>query len=283
MAETRVLELDGYEQAGGGAVGDSLGAGAAPRRRRRWWLRILVTLVVIALLAVGAEFALRAIIPSVIASNVREGLGLGKDHPVEVQQGGSALMHALTGHVGEVQLTVPDVEVFDGIVTTLHASADSMPFDPTAGDILGGTASATIPSSSMDAVVKLATDGLVDTGEVRAGEILVGRTIELFGLQVPLSATLAVSVENGDLLIEPTSVRAVGFDLQAEQLRSLLGESAAGVLDAHAVCVRDRMPAGIRLTGIELRSGLLGGSATVTVDLAPDLLSNPRQQQLGTC
>lgn len=252
-------------------------------KRRRPWLRALVAFGVLVLLVAGAELTLKAIIPNVIANEVRGGLGLDRQHPVWVQQNGSALLRAVTGRVGDVEVTVPEVEIFEGIETTLYARAESIPFNPTSGDIIGGVASATIPSSSMNALVQLATNGLIDRGEVHGGEILVGKTIELFGFEVPLSASLAVSVEQGDLLIQPNSVQAVGFDWQLEDLRPLLGEEAATVLDAHTVCVRDRIPAGIELLDLELRSAMLGGVATVTVALAPDLLSNESQQQVGSC
>lgn len=243
-------------------LGDREGAGAAgapgqmPARRRRWWLRGILALVVLGVLAGGAELALRAIIPQVIASQLREHLGLPDGHPVEVALGGSAL--------------VP-------------ASADSLPFDPSKGDIVGATASATIPSNSMDEVMALVTNGFVDEGEVRSGELVLGRALPLFGYEVQLTASIAVSVDRGDLRIEPRGVNAAGFDLTAEQLRPLLGEAAAGLLDPHTICIRDQLPAGITLTDIELRSTALGGSATVTAALAPDVLSNPSQQQPGSC
>jgi hypothetical protein len=253
------------------------------RRKPRWWLRILIVVAVLGVLALGAEFALRAIIPNVIAGAVRENLGLRQDHPVAVELDGSSLLPALTGRVGHVEVTVPDVEVFDGIEATLFAQADSMPFDPTKGEIVGGSASATVPSQSMNAVVALATSGLVDTGEVGDGEIRVGKTMQIFGFDVLLSTTLAVSVAHGDLLIQPTAVSAAGFDLSTDELRSMVDEPVASMLDVHTVCVRDQLPTGITLTGLELSSTALGGSATVTADLAPDLLSNPAQQQPGSC
>ncbi len=270
-------------------LGDREGAGAAgapgqmPARRRRWWLRGILALVVLGVLAGGAELALRAIIPQVIASQLREHLGLPDGHPVEVALGGSALVPALSGHVDQVELTIPDLTVFDGIETTLRASADSLPFDPSKGDIVGATASATIPSNSMDEVMALVTNGFVDEGEVRSGELVLGRALPLFGYEVQLTASIAVSVDRGDLRIEPRGVNAAGFDLTAEQLRPLLGEAAAGLLDPHTICIRDQLPAGITLTDIELRSTALGGSATVTAALAPDVLSNPSQQQPGSC
>lgn len=256
---------------------------AAPRAKRRWWLRILVAVVALVVLAGGAELALRAIIPNVIANVVREHLKLDETHPVAVELGGSALLPALTGRVGDVSVTVPDVQVLDGIEATLHAHADSLPFDPTKGEIRGATASAKIPASSMGAIMGLATDGLVDEGDVRPGELVVGRTLPIFGFEVHLTVSLAVSVQQGDLLIEPTSFSAVGFDLTADELRPLLGDAAAKLLDVHTVCVSDKLPAAITLTEVALSYTGGGGAATVSIDIAPDALSNPAQQEPGSC
>ncbi len=276
MTETPAAEA-------GSAEADDPVTAAASRSKPRWWLRAAVAVVALAVLAGGAELALRAIIPSVIANVVRENLQLDEAHPVRVELGGSALLPALTGRVGEVSVTVPHVQVLDGIEATLHAHADSLPFDPTKGEIRGATASAKIPASSMGAIVALATDGLVDEGDVRPGELIVGRTLPIFGFEVHLTVGLAVSVQQGDLLIEPTSLSAVGFDLTADELRPLLGDAAAKLLDAHTVCVRDRLPAAITLTEVALSYTGGGGAATVSIDIAPDALSNPAMQEPGSC
>ncbi len=256
---------------------------AAAPRKKRWWLRILVTLAIVAVLGGGAELALRAIIPNVIAGIVRENLSLPKDHPVDVELGGSALLPALTGHVANVAVIVDDVSVFDDIKVRLYASADSLPFDPTKGEIIGARASAKIPASSMGKIVSLATNGLVTEGDVKPGELIVGRTLPIFGFDVHVTAGLAVSVHEGDLLIQPTSINAAGFNLSAEELRPMLGDAAANLLDEHTVCVRDKLPAGITLTKVALAQTALGGSATVSITIAPDILSNPAEQQPGSC
>lgn len=263
---------------------DNLWAPEPQRRRPRWGLRIGIVLAVLVLLAGAAEVALRMIIPSVVASSVREQLQLPITHPVEVELHGSALLPAVTGKVGPVTLIVPNAVVFDGIEATLQADAQSMPFDPTRGEIIGANVSVTIPSSSMSAVVSLATHGMADSGEIRDGELLVGRSVDLFGVPVTVTASLKASIEDGDLLIEPTGVSAAGFDLTAEQLRSLLGETAASVLDVHTVCVRDQLPAGINLTRLTFSHTALGAaSATVTATLDPDIFSNTEKHAVGSC
>ncbi|NLA66275.1 MAG: DUF2993 domain-containing protein [Leucobacter sp.] len=266
---------------------DVLGAPSefeAQPRRRAWVRRVIWAIVVLALLVGCAELALRVIIPNIVASQIRDQFGLPASHPVDVELLGSALLPALSGRVGPIEVEVPDALVFDGIETTLRASADSVPFNTANGDILGAEASVTVPSSSMGAVVSLVTNGMADSGEILGGELIVGRSIELFGVEATVTASIKASVSGGDLLIEPTGVNAAGFNLSAEELRPLLGEAAAAVLDVHTVCVRDRLPKGLTLTDLTFVPSLRGGEvATATARLAPDILSNPDKLQPGTC
>lgn len=255
----------------------------ATKRKPRWWPRLLIAVMVIAALGGLAELGLRAIIPNVIAGLVRDNMGLPKDHPVDVELGGSALFPALTGHVNDVTLRVNDVEAFDSIDADLFASAESIPFDPTSGEMRGAVASVTIPSKSMDSVVSLVSNGLIDEGKVQNGTIELGHTMQMFGFDARISANLAVSIDDGNVRVEPAAISAAGFNLTAEELRPLLGDAAVALLDPRTLCVRDRIPAGITLTKVELKSNALGGSATVSASLAPDLLSNSKQQQPGTC
>ena len=269
------LELDGVPEATDPA--------ATPKRKPRWWLRIIAALFAIAALAGLAELGLRAIIPNVIAGLVRENLHLSAKHPVEVELGGSALLHALAGTVGDVTLRVPALKVMDGIEVDMAATAASIPFNPGNGEIKGASASATIPSSDMSALVSLVSNGFIDEGTVRNGEIELGRTMQMFGWDTQIAASLALSIQDGDVLIDPAEIKAAGFDRTVDPLRPLLGEAAATLRDTHTLCVRDKLPAGITLTDIDLRANGEGGQATVTATLAPDLLSNPKQMQMGSC
>lgn len=250
------------------------------RKPRRRWLWIPGVLLAVALLAGAAELALRLIIPGVIANAVRDGFGLSAEHPVEVALDGLALRHAIAGRVGDVQVTVPDAELVEGLRGTVQMHADSMPVDPSRGEIEGGSAALVLDRDQLPAAISLLTSGAADGGEVSDGELVVSRTAQIFGMDVTLSVDLALSVEDGDVSIEPTAIGAAGFDLSSEQIRSMVGGSFDGVLTAHTVCVRDRLPAGITLTGIELSST---GAVRLDAGLAPDILSDPASLEPGSC
>lgn len=249
-------------------------------RRPRWWLRILIAVVCLGALIGAAELVLRWVIPDIVTQQVRDQLHLTDDHPVEVTLGGSAVVSAIGGRVGQIDIQVPNVQVFDGIVTTLEASAESMPFDPTTGDIVGAQARVTIPAESVGPVVALVTQGLADSGEVRRGQLEVGRTVSLFGAEVTLAVVLDISVSDGEVWIEPTEVNAAGFDLTAEHIRNLAGDSVDSLITAHELCVRDKLPAGVTLDELVLSST---GSVILTAELAPGILSDQSQQEPGTC
>lgn len=254
-----------------------------PRRWRRFWIVAAVIVVLLGLLVGGAELLLRAVIPNVIAGVVRDKIGLSQQHEVDVELGGSALVPALGGHVGSVDLRIPDLEVVDGIAADVSAHADSIPFDPTKGRIEGAAATATIGSDSVGPLLALVTDGVVDDGTVKDGLLEVSKTLQLFGYDVQVSAEFGLSVQDGNLVIDPSSINAAGFNLTAEQLRPLLGDNASALLDTRSVCLRDRLPEGVTLTDIELQQGVLGGSAAVTAKFDPELLSDPTKQQFGSC
>ncbi|MGK0714729.1 LmeA family phospholipid-binding protein [Leucobacter sp. W1153] len=254
--------------------------GEAGTRRPRWGLRLLGGVLVLAALAGAAELALRLIVPGIVANAVRDSFGMTSDHPVEVAIEGSALLSALSGKVGDVSIEVPQVTVLEGITVTVTASAEALPFDA-AGQPLGAAdASVTIPADQLGAVIALVTSGAADTGTVSGDELQIGRDIEVFGVSVPLQVSLALAVDSGNLLVEPTSVSAAGMDLTAMQIRQFAGSSLDGVLQPHSVCVRDQLPAGVTLTEIRLSST---GAVTVGASLAPDIISNSAQLELGTC
>lgn len=246
----------------------------ADRRPRRWWLRALIAVVVLGLLAGAGELALRLILPGIIAGSVRDKLELSADHPVDVSLGGSALVHALTGKVGQVSVTVDDADFVENLRGRLQLRADAVPFDFAHGEIAGASAQLTVKRDDLPAAIGLLTGGIAESGEVRGGDLVVGRTVELFGVGVPVSVTLGLGVEGGDVLIDPKSVSAAGFDLTAEQLSSLID------ITAQSVCVRDRLPAGVTLTGIELSST---GSVILSADIAPGIISDAAEREPGSC
>lgn len=252
----------------------------AERRGSRWWTKLIAVVVVVGLLGAAAEFALRLIIPGVIAGAVRTELKLTDDHPVDVSLGGSTLLNAVRGGVGDVTVEVPDAPVMNGIQADGSLHADLVPFNPTSGDITNGTVDLTLDKDQLGPVISLLTQGVAQTGEVQGGELVVGRSVETFGQQLTISARLGVKAVDGAVEIDPLGLSAAGFDLSTEQLAQATGSLLDPILKPQTVCIADQLPRGITLTDIVLSST---GSVTLKASLAPGIISDSAEQQQGTC
>src|SRR5690606_35258355 len=138
--------------------------------------------------------ALRLIIPNVIAGAVREQLHLSSDHPVQVDLGGSALLYALSGRVGDVGVEIADAELVEGLRGSVQLHADAVPFDFANGEIQEATARLTLDREQLPEAISLLTGGIADSGAVRDGDLVIGRSVEIFGVGVEVSVTLGLAV-----------------------------------------------------------------------------------------
>ncbi len=246
----------------------------------RWWKKLLGVVVAIAVLGGAAELGLRLLVPSTIENAVRSQLDLSADHPVDVSLGGSAVRHALRGGVGDITVAVPEAPLGDGIVADAKLSAGLVPFNPLTGEIRDGEVALTVPQDQLASIVGLLTKGVATTGEVRDGDLVVGRSVSLLGQDIPLNITLGLSVQDGDVLLEPKQVSAAGLDLTAEQVQQATGSLLDPVLRPEPVCVRDRLPAGVTLTDIAFSST---GNTVIQATLSPTAASDPALRKMGTC
>lgn len=246
----------------------------------RFLKRFTIAVIVVAILALAGELVLRQVIQSRIADEVRSSMQLADDHTVNVTLGGSALLHAAQGGVGDVTLHVPDVQILEGVAVDASAHASFAPFDTKNGELRGGIGSLTVPSSELDALVSQITQGFAETATVNQGNLRVERTLDVLGQEMPVSVTLGLSIADGDILVTPVDLQAGGLSIDAEALRSFAPGFAETVADGHAVCVRDRLPQGITLKSLAVEDS---GAVTLDADLDPEILSNPAQLELGTC
>lgn len=249
-------------------------------RKPRWWLRILWVVVIVGVLAGAAEFALRLIVPGVIQTAVRQQLGMPSNHEVDVSLGGSVLLGALRGGVRDVTIDVPDAPLIEGLAADAELHAAAVPFNPLSGEIEGATAKLTFTKDQLSPAVSLLTSGVADSGEVKDGALVVGKSLAVFGQEVPLTVSLGLSVDSGDVVVQPEAVNLADLGLDAAQISQATGGLLDPILQQRTVCVRDQLPRGVTLTNISL---LRGGAAVVEAKLAPGLLSDDAEREKGTC
>lgn len=250
-------------------------------RKKRRWLWPVGIVVTVGLLAGAGEWALRLIIPSVVQSQLREQLGLAADHPVEVELGGSTLLNALRGGVGDATISSDGVPIIDGFRANAVVHVDFTPFNPVTGRIDGAVAALTVPKKELGPAIDLLTQGVADTGRVEGDDLVVGRGLEVFGQDVGIEASLHIGVgEPGFVTVEPRGLKAAGFDMDADELGSATGKLLEPILKPQVICIADQLPRGIELTDIDLSRS---GAVTLRAKLSPTILSDPNQQQPGSC
>ncbi|MRX42810.1 LmeA family phospholipid-binding protein [Agromyces kandeliae] len=225
------------------------GAGAAPPRRRRGGrvaVVVLVVLAVIAALLVLVETVGRGIAERNVADSIERSLPEGVEGEVRVQiRGFSALWQAMTGSMDEMVATAPDL-VVNGVPVDVTVTAYDVPLAE--GGTLGrGEAEASIDGDAVDEIA--ASQGI--TGGLTLGDGTVAYEDETTFLGIPIgfSITAEPSAAGDRVLLQPVAadINAGGGSFDAS---GLVDRVLGG--DPVPICVADRLPEGVELSGIEV-------------------------------
>jgi hypothetical protein len=245
------------------------------RRRARWPWVVLVVVLVLAGLVVAGELAARAIVPSTVRSLVISHLDLPADQQLDVQTPGVLLPQLISGTLDEVRLASDDVTI-GGITGSARVTATDVPI--TGGEL--GTAEGTV-SIDQDEFGSLLENSQLPITRIAlaAPNATVEGELELFGRQIPVGLTVTPAAEDGDLLLAPVSLMLNGAQVDLGAVAGMIGGAAESITQPQRVCIADRLPAGITLTGLRIEGTRavadISADGRITVDQA--LLEN------GTC
>lgn len=252
-----------------------------PNKRRRvwpWLVAAAAALVVILLVVVVIiETVVRSTIESGIASQVRTGLELPADHPLDVSIEGPLTLQLLTGSLDELRLSSDDVPLGPttaDVEVTLQGVSTTAPY--TVG---AGVATVTLDQSEVAAL----TDSVaqIDILELTLEDpaIVVGTELSLFGFGIPVSLSLVPSAQAGELVLQPESLQVSGLAVTADGVREQFGSIADPILQDWQICVAQYLPAGATLTAASVTDDDL----VATFDIDGRMLSDAALQQTGTC
>jgi LmeA-like phospholipid-binding len=179
--------------------------------------KLLITLVVLAVLLVAADFGARAYAEYRAAGAVQAELGLSQAPDVSIE-GFPFLWHAVQGAYPEVIITASDVD--DGLLPGTRARVDlntvTLPLgDAIAGDTSNLAARSTvlqviIPLSSLQAALGR-PDVTLSAGP--NGNLQVGATVSVAGVSFPVTGSAKLSVSDDQLTLSVDGLSAAGFDL----------------------------------------------------------------------
>lgn len=248
---------------------------ATPRRRRRWPWVVLIVVVVLALLAVAGELLTRSILPGVVRSIVVEQLDLPSDQQLDVEADGVLLPQLISGRLDSLRLASDSVTL-QGITGAVDVTATGVPLR--GGDLGGATGVVRIDQSQFAALL----DGAelpFDSVALHAPDATATGSVSVLGMSVPVSVTVTPGIADGDLELTPGSLSVGGVQLDADQVRATLGALGEKLTATQRICIADRLPAGVRLTGLSI----VGTEAVVDVDVDGKILSDRSLQEKGVC
>ncbi|MEV7694169.1 DUF2993 domain-containing protein [Microbacterium sp. NPDC089189] len=249
-----------------------------PRRRRWPWL---IALVVVLALLVAAFFAGEWIARDLVTKTVRQQivarLDLPADQQVDIDIPGSLLVQLVSGTIDEATLSAPDVAFGDVSGDVTVRLTDLAPFaGPTMGD---GTATVVLDQQQLRALLATVDGFPADTVALAEPNVTAATTLSFFGADIPLALALTPSAADGDLVLAPVSLQLGGADITADGLRQQFGGIADSVLQGWHVCIADKLPAGVPLTGV----AVVGDQLVADFGVQGALLTDAALRDKGAC
>lgn len=244
----------------GGVLLTQESASVVRPRKRRPLRAILALVVALGVLAVVAELLAQAMVPAVVRSLVIEKLELPPDQQLDVRAYGVLLPQLLDGQFAELHLASEAVTL-DGVTVVVDVTATRVGLDgQSIGEISGAL---TLDESQFSALLARA-DLPLDSITFDAPNARVSGTAEILGAEVPVSATVTPSVVDGRLWLTPVALDVGELRLDAVKVEAMLGSLGRRLTDPYELCIADRLPAGVAVTGLTITD------STAQVDVAVD-------------
>lgn len=232
-----------------------------PRRRRGPF----IALAALALLVVGgvvADGVVRGVAEERVREQVGSAVGVPADDVEATVHGFPVLLQLAQGRLQEVDATVPGAD--------LGSVSGDLEFTATGVPTSGGGA-----VDGVEARFAMSEDDLARAGDLfglasitgvslAEPEVRVGAEFEVFGISVGVAVGLEPSVEDGALVVTPSSVALNGAQTTVQAIRDQFGTLLDGVLQPRSVCLADRLPASLSLESAQVDGDrlvvALGGS-----------------------
>jgi len=252
-------------------------ADAAPRatRRRRWPWVLLIVVIVLAALAIAGELLARALLPGIVRGIVIEQLDLPSDQQLDVDASGILLPQLIGGRLDSLHLSTDSVTI-QGITGAADVTATGVPLN--GGDLGGATGAISIDEAQFTSLLA-DTDLPVDDVSFDAPDATVSGSVQVLALSIPVSLTVTPGVADGDLQLTPQSFSIGGVVVDADQVKATLGSIGTNLTRTQTICIADQLPAGVTVTGLEVR----GTKAVIDVSVNGAIVTDAGLQQPGVC
>lgn len=256
-------------------------AGEPVRRRRRVWPWLL-SLLVVAGLAVVAWFVGEAVARDLVERTVREQvisyLALPSDQEVDVEVVGTVLPQLIVGTLDDLRIASDDVTI-GPLTGDVDVRAQGVPIRGDA-DLDAASGSVTLDAVQLETLLR-SLEGFPASGEVTIDQpdVRFSTDISVFGVGVPVTVAVLPAAAEGDLALTPSALSVGGAELTADGVREQFGSLADPVLRTWTICIAGDLPAGVTLTELRVEGDRLTGEFAVD----PGIIRDPALQADGTC
>ncbi|GAA1658901.1 LmeA family phospholipid-binding protein [Microbacterium flavum] len=256
----------------------STDAAATRPRRRRWpWLVALLVVIALAVAAwFAGEYIARSIVERTIREQVTRQLDLPVDQQIDIDIPGPLLPQLIVGSLGKVSISSQDVPL-QGITGDVTVSAQDVNIHD--GEWSGGHATVTLDQSQLQTLLANVPDFPASTVVIDAPDLAAEFSLQLFTVEIPVGVALTPSASGGDIVLTPASLRLGGAEVTADALRQQFGALASTVLRDWDVCIADRLPKAVELTGVTVAREQV--VADFEIDSA--ITRDGAAQEKGTC
>jgi len=234
--------------------------------------KFLITLILLAVLLVAADFGTRAYAEFRTADAVQTELGTTAVPDVSIE-GFPFLLHAVRGEYPEVIITAANIDngLLAGIRALLNLSQVTLPLrDALSGNTSQLAAQATslqvlVPLTSLSAALGRPDLTLAAGPD---GSLAVSTTVSIAGQQIPVTGTAMITVADDTLTLSVGSLTAAGVDLTP--VVTAAADALAGGL------TRSFPLTGLPFSVTEADVSVAGGDVVLTASTGPVLLADLR-------
>lgn len=254
------------------------------KRPRRAVIVVLIVLAILVLLAVVAvligESIAKDYARDYIRTRVIQVLALPADAKVDVDlHGGSIILQALSGHVNEVDVDVPEL-AFGPLTGSATLHAEDVPLDASAPV---GVLRVEFAVGEQDlAAIAGNLSGLqLDSIQLQDPDIVIASSFSVLGFPIPLGVSIEPSAVDGQLVFTPDAVTVADqqFAVRDVLANPLFGAFAGQLLQQQSICIATQLPKALVVTDATVDGKRL--VLTFTGDGAA--LGGPELSTPGTC
>ena len=249
-----------------------------PRRRTRWPWAVGIVVIVLAALVIGGEFVARTVVAQQIRAQVITALKLPADQQLDVNVGGIVLPQLIAGRLDDVRLSSKSVAI-GPITSAVQVDATGVPIR--GGDLGSAKGTFRITAAELEkAITAVAGSTPFESVTLDGKDVKATGSVTALGATVPLTLSLTPGAEGGELTFTPTSASFGVVTLDAASAASSPFAAALKPLFAtQRLCIADRLPAGVHLSGLRVDGDVL--VTTFTADSA--ITTDPKLLENGTC